>query len=251
MSTGRPVAVVTGAARRVGLAIARSLAAAGCDLVLTYNRSADEANEAAAGLRSLGASVDLRRLDLEDQPAVERFARDLSGSAPRLDVLVHNAAIYHPTPLDSVTSDEALRFYRVNALAPLVLSSRLAARLAESTLDGGGSIVAMSDIHAVGLPRSRFAPYAMSKAALTEMVRSLARELAPRVRVNAVAPGVVAWPESGYESDPAAQESYLRMVPLRRAGSPEDAAEAVRWLALDARYTTGQIIRVDGGRSLR
>ena len=91
----------------------------------------------------------------------------------------------------------------------------------------------------------------MSKAALVEMVRTLAIELAPEVRVNGVAPGVVAWPEEGYESDADAQRRYLKRVPMKRAGTPEDAAEAVRWLALEARYTTGEIVRVDGGRALR
>jgi pteridine reductase len=108
----------------------------------------------------------------------------------------------------------------------------------------------MCDMHALGRPRKGFAAYSMSKAALIEMVRCLARDLAPRVRVNGVAPGVVAFPESGYESTPDLQAKYLSRVPLDRSGTPEDAAEAVRWLALDARYTTGEIVRVDGGRWL-
>jgi pteridine reductase len=115
-------------------------------------------------------------------------------------------------------------------------------------------MVAMCDIHALGehgLPRSHeYLAYAMSKAALAEMVRSLARELAPRVRVNAVAPGVAAWPESGRESDKAAQQAYLSKVPLARAGTPEECAEVVRWLALEATYLTGEIIRFDGGRNM-
>ncbi len=117
-------------------------------------------------------------------------------------------------------------------------------------MKGGGAVVAMADIHAMGLPRPAFSAYAMSKAALVEMVRSLARELAPRVRVNGVAPGVVAWPEQGYESESGAQAAYLKRVPLARAGAPEEAAAAVAWLAMDATYVTGQILRLDGGRSL-
>jgi pteridine reductase len=108
----------------------------------------------------------------------------------------------------------------------------------------------MVDMHALGRPRMGMSAYAMSKAALVEMVRSLARELAPAVRVNGVAPGVVAWPESGYEADRAMQQRYLERVPMKRAGTPEDAAGAVRWLALEAPYVTGEIIRVDGGRWL-
>ena len=101
------------------------------------------------------------------------------------------------------------------------------------------------------MPRAReFVAYAMSKAALAEMVRSLARELAPRVRVNGVAPGVAAWPESGRESDVEAQQAYLKKVPLARAGTPEECAEVVRWLALEATYLTGEIVRFDGGRNM-
>ena len=112
----------------------------------------------------------------------------------------------------------------------------------------------MCDIHALGehgIPRSKdYTSYAMSKAALAEMVRSLARELAPRVRVNAVAPGVALWPESGPDADTAMHNSYLSKVPLARAGTPEECADVVRWLALEATYLTGEIIRIDGGRNL-
>jgi pteridine reductase len=237
---------VTGGARRVGRAIALELARSGCQVTITYSRSEAEAQATAA---ELGAGARALKLELDDLGAVEEFAQRLSREP--LDVLVHSAAIYSPTPLDAVSPQDSLRFFRVNALAPLLLSKQFAARLAESKLEGGGAIVAMADIHATGLPRKEFSAYAMSKAALVEMVRTLAVELAPRVRVNAVAPGVVAWPESGYESDEAAQREYLKRVPLARAGTARDAAEAVRWLALEARYVTGQVIRVDGGRSLR
>jgi pteridine reductase len=108
----------------------------------------------------------------------------------------------------------------------------------------------MCDIHASERPRKNFAAYSMSKAALEQMVRVLALELAPKVRVNGVAPGVVAFPDSGAESDPEMQARYLKRVPLARSGTPEEAAEAVRWLALDATYTTGEVVRVDGGRWL-
>jgi len=246
----KPVAIITGAARRVGLAIARSFAAAGLDLVLTYNTSADEARTAAAELQTTGAKVRLERLNLDDLSAVESAAASLAKSLTRADVLVHNASVYGPSPLADLTPDEILRHYRINAAAPLLLCKHLAQRLSQSPLDGGGAIVAMCDMHAMGRPRKDFAPYSMSKAALIEMVQTLARDLAPRVRVNGVAPGVVAFPESGDESDPAAQNRYISRVPLGRSGTPEDAAEVVRWLALQARYTTGEVIRVDGGRWL-
>jgi pteridine reductase len=257
----RPLALITGGVKRVGLATAVSLARAGCDLLITYRSSQDEAKAAAEHVRGALAtgtapsmnetvSIEFGRVDLDDLSATERFAGELGARLAGLDVLVHNASIYGSTPLGELTADEAMRYYRVNALAPLLLSKHLAPRLAESVLPGGGAIVAMLDIHAMGIPRAGHSAYAMSKAALHEMVRTLAKELAPRVRVNGVAPGVVAWPESGDETSAEMQARYLSRVPLARAGTPEEAAEAVRWLALDATYVTGHVIRIDGGRSL-
>jgi pteridine reductase len=242
--------MVTGGARRVGLATARALAGAGFDLVLTYRQSYDQARTAAEELESHGAGTRLDSIDLDDLAAVEALGARLAEELPRLDVLVHNASVYRPTPLAEATAEELLREYRVNAAAPLLLTKHLAPRLARSDLRGGGAVVCMCDMHAMGRPRREFAAYSMSKASLIEMVRTLARELAPRVRVNGVAPGVVAFPESGSESDPEMQRKYLARVPLERSGTPEDAAEVVRWLACDATYVTGEIVRVDGGRWL-
>lgn len=241
----RPLALVTGGAKRVGRAICAELARAGCEVLLTYNSSEDAAERAAKELNARAI-----RLDLSDLDDVARVGDRLARSEGRLDVLVHNASVYSPSPLHDLNAEEALRHYRVNALAPALLTKSLARALGASSLPGGGSVVAMADIHAMGRPRKEFLAYSMSKAALIEMVRTLARELAPRVRVNAVAPGVVAWPEHGHESDREAQEAYLQRVPLGRAGTPEDAAKAVRWLALDATYVTGEVIRLDGGRWL-
>lgn len=247
----RPLAIVTGGTRRVGREIALAFAKAGCDLLLTA-RDPDAAAslETRRAAESLGARCPVASLELRDLPAVARFGEHVATVAARADVLVHNASVYDPTPLSGLTGDAILEQYTVNAAAPLLLTQRLAGRLAESTLPGGGAVIAMLDIHAMGRPRRRFSAYLMSKAALAEMVRALARELAPRVRVNGVAPGVVAWPEKGDEALPAAQAAYLARVPLGRAGHPGDAAEAARWLALDAHYCTGEVVRVDGGRWL-
>jgi pteridine reductase len=257
MTRPRPLALITGGARRVGRATTLALARAGCDVVVTYNASDAEAKQTVADAVGLGASPTESRalsLPLDNPSDVEAIAADLARTLPRLDVVIHNASTYEPTPLASLTPEAALAAFRVNALAPLMLSKHLGPLLAASDMRGGGSMVAMCDIHALGehgLPRSHeYLAYAMSKAALAEMVRSLARELAPRVRVNAVAPGVAAWPESGRESDKAAQQAYLSKVPLARAGTPEECAEVVRWLALEATYLTGEIIRFDGGRNM-
>ncbi|MBL9032981.1 MAG: SDR family oxidoreductase [Phycisphaerae bacterium] len=246
----RPVALVTGGVRRVGLAIARALARSGSDLILTFRTNADEARAAATEIERLGGRASVERLDLDDLGAVEAFGARLAADLPRFDVLVHNASVYAPTPLATLDAAAMLSHFRINAAAPLLLTRHLAPRLRESSRPGGGAVVAIADMHALGRPRLGHAAYSMSKAALVEMVRVLARELAPRVRVNAVAPGVVAFPDSGPESSAEFQERYLARVPLARAGTPGDAAEAVRWLALDAPYVTGEVIRVDGGRWL-
>jgi pteridine reductase len=248
--SGRPVALVTGAARRVGRAIAKKLAAAGCDVYFTYHQSGDEAEELARELSELGSTGSFHQVDFGDAAQVEALGRDLAGTLEKLDVLVHNASIYSVSPLSELSLDEVMRQYQINAASPLVLTARLAPLLMQSDMKGGGAVVAFTDIHAMGRPRREFAAYAMSKAAVTEMVYSLSRDLAPLVRVNGVAPGVVAWPEEGQETDPDAQRKYVRRIPLARPGTPEDAAEVVRWLALDATYLTGEIIRVDGGRWL-
>lgn len=249
---GRPLVLITGGARRVGRAIALEFARRGCDILVTYNTSEAEAKSLAAQAADLGAGCEIIPLDLAAPGGIRAFARSLREATPRLDVLVHNASVYAPSHLETeeLSPQRILDDYTINAGAPLLLTALLRECLQASILPGGGSVVAMCDIHAMGRPRRGFVSYAMSKAALSEMVRTLARDLAPAIRVNGVAPGVVAWPESGYEAEESEQAKYLRRVPLGRAGTPEEAAQVVRWLALEATYVTGQIIRVDGGRWL-
>ena len=248
VSGTRPVVFVTGGAKRVGRAIVESFAASGCDVIFSYKDSAEEALELLTQVRASGVDCHALKLDLSDE---HRSAKDVAtffATLPRLDVLVHNASIYDNSPLDANIGIEASRHFRINALAPLLLTQSLAPMLANSTVKGGGCVICMCDIHAMGRPRPQFTAYSMAKAALTEMVYSLARELAPNIRVNGVAPGVVRWPDHGEFTDSTEQAKYLRRVPLGRAGEPSDAANAVRWLALEATYVTGEIIRVDGGR---
>ncbi len=256
----RPVALVTGGARRVGRTTCLALARAGCAVQFTFRESEVDArslHEALIGeepvsdvSRVSGFEDRAIRLDLGDLAGVEKLGERLARAWPRLDVLVHNASVYGSTPLERIGAEQVMEHYRVNAAGPLLLTSHLAPLLARSVLPGGGAIVCMCDIHAMGRPRRNHAAYSMSKAALAEMVRTLAVDLAPEVRVNGVAPGVVAFPDEGPESQPEMQARYLSRVPLGRSGMPEDAAECVRWLALEARYTTGTIVRVDGGRYL-
>jgi pteridine reductase len=247
----RPVALVTGAARRVGRASAQALARAGCDVVITFRVSAGEAEESARELAGLGAAARVERLDLNDMEGAAHWAARLAAELPRLDVLVHNASVYRPSPLAEMTAETLLENFRVHAAGPALLTKHLALMLSRSPLKGGGAVVCMCDIHAMGRPRRDYLAYSISKAALEEMVRTLAVELAPAVRVNGVAPGAVAFAESGPDADPEMQRRYLSRVPLERSGTVEEAAEVVRWLALDATYITGEIVRVDGGRFLK
>jgi len=250
-SPTRPVALLTGGARRVGAAIAEELARRGLDVIITYNTSKDEA-DAHAG--ALGKEHTVRAwavaCDLTDPDAAAQSCLEAANEAGRLDVLVHNASAYFPTPLGELGWKQARDLYAINAASPLLITAALAPMLANSTMPGGGAVVAMADIHALGRPRKNFGAYSMSKAALAELVQTLARELAPGARANGIAPGVVAWPETGYESDAESQEAYLGRVPLQRAGTPQDAAKLVAALALDHTYVNGEIIRLDGGRWL-
>lgn len=243
-------AVVTGAARRIGRATALALAARGFDLALTRHTSGSELDATAEEARRLaqaaGHAIRVRRdqLDLEDLAAVERYAG--SFSAP-VDVLVHNASRYHAGEIGGITAEAAQADFTVNALAPLLLTQGLRGALASSDLPGGGVVVAIGDMHAAGRPVPRYASYLMSKAALHEMVRSLALALAPAIRVNGILPGVLAWPST---ADPGMVERYEARIPLRRAGTPEDAGRMVVAMALEMPYMTGELVRLDGGRWL-
>lgn len=244
--------LITGGTRRVGLAIARAFAASnpGSHLILTTRAVGPDAALARHELESIGATVAIEELDTGDLTAVEAFAQGLSRSRGSLDALILNASSYDETPLNQMRASDLDRHMRVNAFGPVLLARGLSGLLASAPGAHGGSVVAMVDMHVLGRPRKNLLAYSVSKAALVEAVRVLSRELAPRVRVNAVAPGVIEWPTSGPDANPEFQEAYLKRVPLGRPGTAADAAEVVRWLALDAAYTTGEIIRVDGGRWL-
>jgi pteridine reductase len=248
-----PLAIVTGAARRVGRAVAIELARAGFDVVLTWRTRRAEADatatDAVAAARAAGRAdvrADPIHLDLSSDDSVAAFVARFQGRA--LDVLVLSASSYARTPFGAITAATAAEEWRVNAQSPLLLAQGLRGPLEASTLPGGSSIVAFTDIHAHGHPRRAYAPYLMSKAALAAMVECLAVEMAPRVRVNAIAPGVIAWPDDA-PSDERAR--YEARIPLARPGTPEDAAQLVRAITLDMPYVTGTTIRLDGGRALR
>jgi pteridine reductase len=240
----RPVALITGAGRRVGAVTARTLHAAGYDLALHYRHSADDARALADELeRQRGGSTLLLQAELADLPALPAMIEQLLAHYGRLDALVNNASAFFPTPLGTATPQQWDALFASNAQAPFFLSQAAIPALREAR----GGIVNMVDIYAER-PLAEHPLYCMAKAALAAMTRSLALELGPHIRVNGVAPGAVLWPSDGKPY--ADQQTMLARTPLQHAGTPEDVAGAVLWLLRDAPYVTGQIIRVDGGRTL-
>ncbi|TAL88078.1 MAG: pteridine reductase [Rhodanobacter sp.] len=240
----RPVVLVTGAARRVGAVIARTLHAAGFDLALHYRHSAAAAGALAGELESQRADSTLllpaNLADLHDLPAM---VDALLAHYGRLDALVNNASAFFATPVGSASLQQWNELFASNAQAPFFLSQAAVPALRQAR----GSIVNLIDIYAER-PLADHALYCMAKAALAAMTRSLALDLGPEVRVNGVAPGAVLWPGDGKPYDD--QQALLARTPLQRVGTPEDVANTVLWLLRDAAFVTGQIIRVDGGRSL-
>ena len=240
----RPVALITGAGRRVGAVIARTLHAAGYDLALHYRHSADAARALADELEAQRrGSTLLLQAELADLAALPRLLEQLLAHYGRLDALVNNASAFYPTPVGSATPAQWNELFASNAQAPFFLCQAAVPALRAAR----GGIVNLVDIYAER-PLAGHPLYCMAKAALAAMTRSLALDLAPEVRVNGVAPGAVLWPSEG--KSPAEQQAMLAGTPLQRAGTPGDVASAVLWLLRDAPYVTGQIIRVDGGRTL-
>lgn len=239
----RRVALITGAARRIGAVIARRLHADGWDVALHFRRSRAELDALIAGLeRGRASSTFAMEADLADVDALAPLVAKTIDRFGRLDALVNNASAFYPTPADRATPAQWDDLFATNARAPFFLSQAAAPYLAKQR----GAIVNLVDIYAEK-PLADHPIYSMSKAALAAMTKALARDLAPDVRVNGVSPGAVLWPESG-KSD-ADRQALIGRTPLGRVGTPEDVASAVAWL-LDAPFVTGEIVRVDGGRHL-
>ena len=239
-----PVALVTGSARRIGAAIARALHAAGYDLALHYRSSSDDVDALAAELERArpGSTVRLQA-DLAEFDRLPELVAQTVGRFGRLDALVNNASGFFPTPGGEATPAQWDALFATNARAPLFLAQAAAPHLARN----GGAIVNLTDLYGER-PLAGHSIYCMAKAALLMATRSLALELGPQVRVNAVSPGAILWPEDG--GDDAARQAMLQRTPLARTGTPEEVAEAVRWLLQDATYCTGEVIHLDGGRRL-
>ena len=237
------IALVTGAARRIGAAIAELLHAHGVNVAIHYRGSEDEARELSAKLNKIrNGSAGFFRCDLAESGGPESLVADVVAWSGGLDLLVNNASSFFPTPLGSITESDWADLIDSNLKAPLFLSQAALPFLRQSR----GGIVNIVDIHAKK-PLRDHAVYVAAKAGLVMLTRSLARDLAPDIRVNAVAPGAIIWPENGMTDE--IREKIIEQIPLGRAGDPSDIANAVLFLWRDATYTTGQIIAIDGGRS--
>ena len=238
--------LVTGAARRIGAAIARTLHAAGANVVIHCHRSIAPARELATELNAQrGGSCAIVQADLLDLDSLTRLPTEARAAFGRLDGLVNNASSFHATPLGEVDERAWKELMGTNLRAPLFLAQAAAPALREAR----GAIVNVVDIHAER-PLKDFVVYSVAKAGLAALTRSLALEFAPEVRVNGVAPGAILWPENGKHFEPDEQRRITAQTPLARLGDPADVAGAVKYLLADAPFVTGQVIAVDGGRSI-
>jgi pteridine reductase len=237
-------ALITGAARRVGAGIARVLHGAGANLVLHYRSSAQDAAGLAGELNELRpGSVSLAECDLLEVREFAALTAKAVQAFGALDILVNNASTFYPTPVGDITEMDWDDLIGTNLKAPLFLAQAAAPLLHERR----GLIINLADIHGMR-PLRRYPVYSVAKAGLIMLTRALARELGPHVRVNAIAPGPVMWPEDGL--DEALQAKITQLTALKRTGSVLDVARACLFFATEAPYVTGQVLAVDGGRSI-
>lgn len=238
------VALITGAARRIGASISRCLHADGANVVVHYRNSADDAVALCEQLNQVRADSAMAvQAELGDTAKLPDLIASVTAWRGRLDILVNNASSFYPTPMGTVSEENWNDLVGTNLKAPLFLSQAALPPLREAR----GSIVNIVDVHAQR-PLREHAVYGSAKAGLAMLTRALAKDLAPEVRVNGVSPGAIMWPENGL--DDASKSAILKQIPAGRIGDAEDIAGCVLYLVRDANYVTGQIIAVDGGRSI-
>jgi pteridine reductase len=239
------IVLITGGAKRVGATICRRLHRAGASIMLHFRASAGEARLLQAELNHVRPhSVALIQADLLDVAKLPSLVEQTVQTFGRLDALVNNASTFYQTAIGDIGVDDWNNLVGTNLQAPLFLAQAAAPHLRKT----GGSIVNITDIHAER-PLKSYVVYTVAKAGLAGLTRSLARELGPEVRVNGVAPGPILWPEDGSWDEVTRQRTISNTL-LKRTGDPDDIARAVHYLISDAPYVTGQIIAVDGGRSI-
>ncbi len=249
-STNGPLAgktaLVTGGAKRVGAAICRHLHAQGANLMLHYRASVAEARAVQHELNALRTdSVSLIKADLLTSASLPDLVKTTVKAFGSLDILINNASSFFPTAIGEITEKAWDDLIGTNLKAPLFLAQAAAGELRKRH----GCIVNIVDIHAE-FPMKNYVVYTVAKGGLLALTRSLARELGPEVRVNGIAPGTILWPEGDAWSDELSRQRIVNQTALKRAGEPDDIAQAVGFLVAAAPYVTGQVIAVDGGRSI-
>lgn len=238
--------LVTGGAKRIGAAISRTLHAAGANVVIHCNSSRADADNLAAtlnGMRPKSAAV--LQGNLAASNALKGLVDQAASIFGGLHGLVNNASVFYATPVGTINEDHWIDLMGTNLLAPLLLSQAAVPYLTKTH----GAIVNIIDIHA-DRPLKDYAVYNATKAGLAGLTRSLALDLGPNIRVNGVSPGAIMWPELGNDYPAPERDRILQQLPLKRIGTPEDIAGAVKYLLLDAPYVSGQILAVDGGREI-
>lgn len=246
MSSSQKVVLITGAARRVGATIARRLHAKNKRVIIHYRHSVKAAQTLCEELNAVRTdSAAMLSTDLNNINTAATLIHSAQKIWGRLDALINNASSFYPTPLGSVTAEQWDDLFASNLKAPFFLAQAAAPFLKQTE----GCIINLVDIRAT-LPLKDFSVYCTAKAGLLMLTKTLAKELAPEVRVNAIAPGVVLWPDDTAEYDENTRAKILARTPLKRAGTPEDIANTAEFLMDHAGYITGQVIAVDGGRSL-
>lgn len=246
MTTDSPVALLTGAARRIGATTARTLHEAGYRVVIHYRESREDAEALCRELNAHRTDSALAlQADLSQLQDIETLAKNTLKQWGRIDALINNASSFYPTPIGEANEDHWNDLMSSNLKAPFFLAQALAKGLRTTR----GAIINLADIHA-DRPLKNHPIYCAAKAGNVMLTKSLARELAPEVRVNGIAPGAILWPEQEAELDDDSKASILDRVPLNRPGDPQDIADTILFLLTKAPYITGQIIAVDGGRSV-
>jgi pteridine reductase len=236
--------LITGGAKRIGARIARTLHAEEMNLVIHFNTSSDAANELCSELNSIrNDSAIAIGSNLTNQTEVESLITKVIETTGKLDVLINNASTFYPMPIEDITLDDWDNLMGTNLKAPFFLCKHAAPHIKESK----GCIINMVDIHA-SKPLKNHPIYGSAKSGLVMLTRSLAKDLAPEVRVNGIAPGMILWPEN--EPSEEIKQKVIDQIPLKRSGEPNDIAQTVLFLIAHADYITGQIIAVDGGRGI-
>jgi len=240
------VVLITGGAKRIGAAICRELHAQGAQLMIHYNTSATEARALQAELNLLRAnSAAIIQGDLLNIAVLPNLVSETVKHFGKLDVLINNASSYYSTEIGHINEDNWQDLIGSNLKAPMFLTQAAAPELRKSH----GCIVNITDMH-VERPKKGYIVYSVAKAGLVTLTKSLAHELSPEVRVNAVAPGPVQWPDDNPQFDEVYRQRVINQTLLKRVGEPEDVAKAVKFLIYDAPFITGHVLAVDGGRSL-